>query len=78
MRNLLQERQDWEKRIKDECLRLIREQKDLNSINMDEITNKLIAEGVATIPNDVEQYIEKMISDKLQSSQHYQKFIKDI
>ena len=45
---------------------------------MDEITNRLIEMGTAKIPQNVESEIERMIGQRLENSQHYKDFLKNI
>ena len=79
LKELLAGESYWEKRIKDECLRVIQGQNDLTNVNIDLLTNQLMGNAELTkIPNNIESEIEKMILDRLKKSEHYTKFINDI
>ena len=76
---LLAGQPEWERKIKDECLKVIQGQNDLTNVNIDLLTNQLMGNAELTkIPNNIESEIEKMILDRLKKSEHYTKFISDI
>ena len=69
LKQLLAGQPEWEKKIKDECLRVIQGQNDLTNVNIDLLTNQLMGNADLTkIPNNIETEIEKMILDKLKDS----------
>ena len=69
LKELLGGQPEWERKIKDECLRVIQGQNDLTNVNIDLLTNQLMGNADLTkIPNNIETEIEKMILDKLKDS----------
>ena len=69
LKELLGGQPEWERKIKDECLKVIQGQNDLTNVNIDQLTNQLMGNADLTkIPNNIETEIEKMILDKLKDS----------
>ena len=57
----------WEAELKDECMKLIREQPNLENVNMDAITNKLMEIGKSKIPEDVKTHAYNRIKAHLEA-----------
>ena len=54
LKRLLELEKNWEQTIKQKCQEKIQAEQDLNKVNIDEITEVLLKEGLATIPRDID------------------------
>ena len=54
LKRLLEHEKNWEQAIKQKCQEKIQAEQDLNKVNIEEITETLLKEGLATIPRDID------------------------
>ena len=68
---------DWENDIKKQCMVLI-SGKDLDTINMDEISKKLLEYGASKVPQMTSTEMENKIKERLMKDEAYKKFLNEV
>ena len=54
LKGLLEAEKKWESDIKQKCLLKIQEQKELNDVDINKMSEDLLNDGIANIPKDIE------------------------
>ena len=54
LKGLLETENKWESDIKQKCLLKIQEQKELNDVDINKMSEDLLNDGIANIPKDIE------------------------
>ena len=68
---------EWENEIKKKCMDLIKG-KDLDNINMDEISKQLLEFGATKVPPMISNEMEKEIKNRLMQDESYKKFLNEV